>query len=383
MVLGCAAVGTTRDVPASRLKSQAILAYGVGLAGAVQLAVMHSYLLQSWSDLVIFPIASLAFSTATVLLWQLVFPRLQGLQRGQRLVLQSAIALLAMGLTSLFVVDLVREAMVGKSVFNVYDGGDVRVTIPAALIRIAPLIYILIPIIPGAIMTVVGFNQSWWQMFLLEAREHQARELAASAQLDALRARINPHFLFNSLNSIAQLISVDPDRAEACVERLAEVFRYLLHSDGRQFVTLNDELEIADAYLDIERARFGDRLKVDVLADEAARCRVVPTLILQPLVENAVKHGVAAKVGGGSVRIEAGIENGDLRVVVRDTGLGMRDGPAAALSGGVGLRNVHDRLVQLYGERYAPQIDSAPGEGTSITVRVPQFRDVGGGKLVH
>jgi LytS/YehU family sensor histidine kinase len=219
---------------------------------------------------------------------------------------------------------------------------------------------------------VVGFNQSWWQIFLLERREHQARDLAASAQLEALRARINPHFLFNSLNSIAQLISSDPERAEACVERLAEVFRYLLHSDSREFVTLHDELEIADAYLDIERARFGERLKVELDIEDAARSRLLPTLILQPLVENAVKHGVAQKVEGGTVRIHAELDrSGDLCVVVRDTGVGMRDGTAHAWSNGVGLRTVHDRLVQLYGEAYAPRIESVPGQGTSVAVRIP------------
>jgi len=98
----------------------------------------------------------------------------------------------------------------------------------------------------------------------------------------------------------------------------------------------------------------------------------VPTLILQPLIENAVRHGVSQKVGGGTVSIEASLEGADLRVVIRDTGVGMPDGVQAALSAGVGLRNVHDRLVHLYGEQYAPRIDTFPGQGTAITVRVPQ-----------
>ena len=256
--------------------------------------------------------------------------------------------------------------------FSPYVGGDVTVLVPATWLAKIPMLYFVVPIVPVVLITVIGFNQSWWQIFLLEKRESQARELASLAQLEALRARINPHFLFNSLNSIAQLISTDPERAEACVERLAEIFRYLLQTDNRSFVTLRDELEIADAYLDIERARFGDRLAVDFLVEDGALHRTVPTLILQPLIENAVRHGVSQKIGGGTVSIEAAIDGGDLRVVVRDTGVGMPDGVQAALSAGVGLRNVHDRLVHLYGEQYAPLIDSHPGEGTSIVVRVPQ-----------
>jgi len=138
-------------------------------------------------------------------------------------------------------------------------------------------------------------------------------------------------------------------------------------------VTLHDELEIADAYLDIERARFGERLRVELHIAEGARSRLLPTLILQPLVENAVKHGVAQKVEGGTVRIQASLDrSGDLCVVVRDTGVGMRDGVAHAWSNGVGLRTVHERLVQLYGDAYAPRIESIPGQGTSVTVRIPR-----------
>jgi len=361
------------DKPVSRLRSQAILVYGAGLATGLQLALIQSYMLQSWSALVIFPLGSLVYSSTAILLWQFVFPRLQSKPPGLRLVLQSLVAIVALGVTSFLVVDVARLVTIGKSIFHLYEGGDVVVTIPAKLIRLAPLIYFLVPILPGALAVVVGFNQSWWQIFLLEKREHQARDLAASAQLEALRARINPHFLFNSLNSIAQLISADPERAEACVERLAEVFRYLLHSDSREFVTLHDELEIADAYLDIERARFGERLRVELHIAEGARSRLLPTLILQPLVENAVKHGVAQKVEGGTVRIQASLDrSGDLCVVVRDTGVGMRDGVAHAWSNGVGLRTVHERLVQLYGDAYAPRIESIPGQGTSVTVRIPR-----------
>jgi len=191
--------------------------------------------------------------------------------------------------------------------------------------------------------------------------------------LAALRAQVNPHFLFNSLNSIAQLISTDPDKAEACVERLAEIFRYMLRGPNAEFVPLADELKVVEAYLEIEKARFGDQIEVSEQVDDGVRNVLLPGLILQPLVENAVKHGISRKIGGGAVMIEAARDNGDLRLTVRDTGVGIqtRDN---IFDKGVGLRNVRDRLVKLYGPSYAPSIETRDGVGTTVTVRIPLKR---------
>ena len=361
-----------RDQPTSRLRSQAKLILGGAVATGLQVGLVQCIMVQRWSPLPSALIGSVVYGLAALWLWQWVFPRLTGSSRVRTLLLQVGVALVTITITSFVLVNATLWATRGGWMFTPYTGSDLTVEVPATWLAKLPVLYFMIPIVPVVLITVVGFNQSWWQIFLLEKRESQAREMASLAQLEALRARINPHFLFNSLNSIAQLISSDPERAEACVERLAEIFRYLLQTDNRSFVTLQDELEIADAYLDIERARFGDRLSVDFVVDDVALTRTVPTLILQPLIENAVRHGVSQKVGGGTVSIEAGLDGGDLRVVVRDTGVGMREGVEAALSAGVGLRNVHDRLVHLYGEQYAPLIDSQPGRGTSIVVRVPQ-----------
>ncbi|MEW6271979.1 MAG: histidine kinase [Thermodesulfobacteriota bacterium] len=361
-----------RDQPASRLRSQAKLIFGGSLATGLQVGLVQCIMVQRWSPLPSALFGAMVYGFAALLLWQWVFPRVTTQHRSTTLLLQVLITFGVITVTSFLLVNGMLLFQRGGWMFSPYTGGDLTVIVPASWLQKLPLLYFAVPIVPVVLITVIGFNQSWWQIFLLEKRESQARELASLAQLEALRARINPHFLFNSLNSIAQLISTDPDRAEACVERLAEIFRYLLQSDNRSFVTLEDELEIADAYLDIERARFGDRLAVDFVVSDGARHGVVPTLILQPLIENAVRHGVSQKVGGGTVSIEASLDGPDLRVVIRDTGVGMRDGVQAALSAGVGLRNVHDRLVHLYGEQYAPRIDSRPGEGTVITVRVPQ-----------
>lgn len=362
----------TLDQPASRLRSQAKLVFGGSVATGLQVGLVQCIMVQRWSPLPSALVGALVYGVATLWLWQGLFPRLRTPSRARTLLLQVGVALLVISATSFLLVNVMIYVSRGGWMLSTYTGGDLTVLVPADWLQKLPLLYFIVPIVPVVILAVIGFNQSWWQIFLLEEREHEAREMAARAQLEALRARINPHFLFNSLNSIAQLISSDPERAEACVERLAEIFRYLLQSDSRSFVTLEDELEIADAYLDIERARFGDRLAVDFVVTDDARSRIVPTLILQPLIENAVRHGVSQKIGGGTVSIEAAVLGNDLRVVVRDTGVGMRDGVRAALSAGVGLRNVHDRLVHLYGEHYAPRIDSHPGRGTSITVLVPQ-----------
>ena len=258
----------------------------------------------------------------------------------------------------------------GSSLLWPYEGGDRTIVISADSIRHAPFIFALVPVVPTALIIIIGFNQHWWRMFLMHGRQEELRELAVSAQLAALRAQINPHFLFNSLNSIAQLIVSDPVKAEACVERLGEIYRYLLHRAHADFVPLAEELSVAESYLEIERARFGDALMVEEKIDVRARGLLLPSLILQPLVENAVKHGISPKVGGGRVTIEAHVFDGDLRLAVRDTGVGVRD-EHSIFEHGVGLRNVRDRLLRLYGADYAPQVVSRPGDGTTVTLRIP------------
>lgn len=363
---------TLFDQPSSRLASQAKLVFGTALAMGLQLGFTQAYLLGRPSAVWLSIVTSLFFGGVSLALWQSVFPRIRAGSRIGQFTMQGAIALAVMTATSFFAVNFTTLITQGKTMFAPYSGGDVFVTIPASSIAWSPYIYFVVPIIPTALLVVIGFNQSWWQLFILEKREHRARELATLARLEALRSQINPHFLFNSLNSIAQLITTDPERAEECVQRLAEIFRYLLRSENRSFVTLSDELDIVDAYLDIERARFGEKLNVDYLVDDHVRNRFVPTLILQPLIENAVRHGVSQKVGGGRVTIEAGLEGEELQVVVRDTGVGMDAAVASRSKSGVGLRNVRNRLVQLFGDEYAPEIESEPGSGTSIRLRVPR-----------
>ena len=189
-----------------------------------------------------------------------------------------------------------------------------------------------------------------------QTQERRAKELslhASRSDLKALRAQINPHFLFNALNAIAGLIHKDPSHADRTVEQLAEVFRYTLRRSEREWTPLEEEIEFMKAYLEVEQARFGQRLQCRVTLDDAVKSAIVPTMMVQTLVENAVKHGVAAVRGAGRVEVDAHLEGDRLRIQVADNGPGFRDDqPAAPTSdSGYGLKNIRERLRGYFGDR--------------------------------
>jgi signal transduction histidine kinase len=204
-----------------------------------------------------------------------------------------------------------------------------------------------------------------------ERREKDLQILATRAELKALRAQINPHFLFNSLGAIAGLISRDASRARETVEQLAEVFRYTLCRSENEWVRLADEMDFVAAYLDVERSRFGARLKIEIAVEEAAQQFMVPAMVMQVLVENAVKHGVCSVPGAGIVRIRGECRAGRLLLEVRDNGNGFKPGIRApgANGAGFGLRNIEDRLHLYFGDRGALRI----GREDSMTVVAIEF----------
>lgn len=203
-------------------------------------------------------------------------------------------------------------------------------------------------------------------------REERLRELAARSELKALKAQINPHFLFNALNSISALVSVDHRAAQRTLSRLAEILRATLLASERETVALRQELELVDAYLDVERARFGDRLRVTQNVSREALGHPVPPLILQPVVENAVRHGISPSVGGGTITIAAVEREGVLTITVEDDGEGIEnDGIEDAMSKGYGLRNVRDRLRTRFGDGDWFSIRGARGKGTLVELRFP------------
>ena len=210
-------------------------------------------------------------------------------------------------------------------------------------------------------------------------QEQRTRELslhASRSELKALRAQINPHFLFNALNSIAGLIHRDPAVADRTIEQLADVFRYALRGAESEWAVLDDELEFVRAYLAVERARFGERLHTDVRIGEGARGAKVPTMVVQTLVENAVKHGVAAVRGPASVIVQAQEESGRVVVSVADNGPGFtRDNASAPTRtrGGYGLVNIRQRLEGYFGDDAALSIDRSTGM-TVVSVSLPLLR---------
>ena len=209
-----------------------------------------------------------------------------------------------------------------------------------------------------------------------ETREQEIGKLATEAELRALRAQVNPHFLFNALTTIGYLIQTAPPRALQTLLRLTALLRAVLRSEG-EFTTLGRELELIEAYLDIERARFEARLRVTLDVPNEVRNLRIPALVLQPLVENAVKHGIAQKTAGGDVLIRARIEQVDahtqqLSLVVHDSGAGAS--PAQLERGrdaGVGLRNIERRLASQYGDRASLSIRTTLGEGAIVEIRMP------------
>ena len=361
------------SVPQNRTNRMLLLILGIGLATGLHLGLLHLFLWRKPAALFIFLVPSLLFSGVIYGLWRWVFPRLGGRTLAGQVAIQSLVSLLVLSTFSVLLIEVIATLVLGEpSLFGTPTGPVQQFTITPEMRQMSVRIYSFLPVIPTLLMTMIGYHQYWSRMLLMQHRERQLTEMAATAQLAALRAQINPHFLFNSLNSIAQLIHSDPDTAEICVQRLADIFRYILRRAEKEFVPLSEELEMAEAYLAIERARFGDRLTVETRVDPASLQHQIPNLILQPLVENAIKHGLSRKLGGGRVRIGATMADGLLVLVVGDDGLGM---PGATLAQvyerGVGLRNLRDRLARLYGPAHLPEITSAPNGGTQVRLRLP------------
>jgi two-component system, LytTR family, sensor kinase len=211
------------------------------------------------------------------------------------------------------------------------------------------------------------------ELSLVAAQE----ERLAQAELRALRAQISPHFIYNALAAVAGDIHARPEEARDLLIDFAEFTRYLFR-DGRSYVTLGEEIEHVERYLRLEQARFRNILHVTIDVPETTRGTVVPAMSVQPLVENAVRHGVERRAGRGRVTISAGIVGGDVELRVSDDGVGIeRERLGAVLAGaggGIGVSNVDARLRATFGERYALRIESELGHGTTAVMTVPNLR---------
>jgi two-component system, LytTR family, sensor kinase len=213
-----------------------------------------------------------------------------------------------------------------------------------------------------------------WNNTRVEMNLEQHQQLLLKARMDALSSQINPHFLFNTLNTVSALIRFDPDSARGVVLKLSNILRRLLRKH-ETFVPLREELQFIDDYLDIEVARFGkDNLDIVKHIDEAALEAFVPSMLLQPMVENCLKHGLAPKLGGGKIELRTTNSDGRLRIEIEDNGVGISEEkmPHVYVEG-IGLSNVRERLRVLYGTDFHLDIESRPGEGTVIRIEIPEL----------
>ena len=203
-----------------------------------------------------------------------------------------------------------------------------------------------------------------------DAREAQLRAELAEAKLAGVQAQLQPHFLFNTLNAIAALVREDPARAEAMVEQLSELLRASLISNVQTEVSLDQELRLTQQYLAIQSVRFRDRLQATVFATDAARRARIPQLILQPLVENAIHHGITSRERCGALAVRAVVKEKTLVVTIEDDGVGIGNAPASRGSG-VGLKSVRSRLLHLYGDQQRFDLRPRSPTGTTVMITLP------------
>ncbi|MBL8959503.1 MAG: histidine kinase, partial [Gemmatimonadetes bacterium] len=209
-----------------------------------------------------------------------------------------------------------------------------------------------------------------------DLREKEILQLAAESELRALRAQLNPHFLFNALTTIGYLVQAAPERALGTLYRLTDLLRAVIRGPAGDRVPLGEELAIVESYLAIERERFQERLQVVIDVPEPLREAQVPPLLLQPLVENAIKHGISPLRRGGTITIRARIARqadgtAELVILVADTGAGLGAGGSQTAGTGVGVSNIRQRLVRLFGERASLGLSGAPDQGTTAALRLP------------
>ena len=273
----------------------------------------------------------------------------------------------------------------------VLDGADIACAEPSCLVRqaiVAPLeveekvvgtLQVFTGLASAGLVRATGEVARWVSGQLELAELDASRTRLMEAEVRALRAQISPHFIYNSLTAIASFTRTDPDRARELLLDLAEFTRYSFRRHG-EFTTLAEELRSIEAYLVIEKARFGDRMRVTLRVAPEVLPVVVPFLCLQPLVENAVQHGLEGKVGDGEITILAQDADHECLVTIEDNGVGEDpERVRRALAGGgstdsVGLANVDERLRAAFGDDYGLLVETAEGAGTKVTVRLPKFR---------
>jgi two-component system, LytTR family, sensor kinase len=237
---------------------------------------------------------------------------------------------------------------------------------------------------PGLLVLVVmtsvicvGLPIKIWNNTRTEMNLEQNQQMLLKARMDALTSQINPHFLFNTLNTVSSLIRIDQDLARGVVLRLSKILRSLLRKH-ETFVALREELDFIDDYLSIEVIRFGrDKLQFFKEVDEDTLDAFVPSMLLQPMVENAIKHGLAPRLEGGQIYVRAHLAGGRLAIEIADNGIGISpERLREVYGGGIGISNVNERLRLLYGDQFKMDIRSQEGQGTVIHIEIPELAAV-------
>jgi two-component system LytT family sensor kinase len=227
---------------------------------------------------------------------------------------------------------------------------------------------------------VVGLPLKIWNAIQTEQKFEEQKRLLLEARFDALQRQINPHFLFNTLNSIASLVRFKPELAREMIVRLANILRALLR-DHDTYVAFREELAFTDDYLGIEVVRFGtEKLRVVKEIDENTLELQVPSMLLQPLIENSIKHGLEPRLHGGTITLRSRIQSQRMLIEVEDDGVGIAEGrvPTTGMvrtGAGIGMKNVRERLEVLYGAEASFDIESRPGRGTRVTLSLPLLLD--------
>ena len=227
----------------------------------------------------------------------------------------------------------------------------------------------------------IGIELKIFNSVRIQIKLEEQERLLLHARMEALQNQINPHFLFNTLNSISSLVRFDPETARAVISKLATILRRLLNSSD-SFVPLREEVEFIDNYLDIEVVRFGhDKLRVVKDLEPASLDVMVPSMLLQPLVENSIKHGLSSMVDGGSIYLRSRLSDSRLVIEVEDDGVGMAASqppdPGSTRGSGIGMANISERLQVLYGDTALMTIDSREGKGTLVRIRLPLLQAMG------
>lgn len=284
-------------------------------------------------------------------------PKLENLPRSRRLRLEITCFLVSS--TSAF---LLAMFIFGKLFgFNIFVGKTLLLNLLVW--------FVIVLIIFGLSYSITAYKE----LKEKDIAEERLKSLTAKAELKALKAQINPHFLFNTLNTITNLIAINPQKAEETTQKLADIFRYTLSSSNKEFVTLKEELNFIDSFLEISKARFGDKLKVEKYVEPDVMETSVPALILQPIVENAIKHGIGVEDETIRIDIIAYRKKDIVKIEIKDQGRGIPTWMVDKIyEKGAGLRNVNDRLQRIYGSHHVLEIKENKPQGTVVILKIPQ-----------